>query len=128
MFLNLLLNPIVCAWASSGTAIGTAPSAATKLLRFKSVIRIPFFRLRSSGFPGARMRGEYHMERLRLGPVIANIVDLAEHHHRVVFVDHVVTVQRDSPDEVAETEVHLRLHVVLQPENIFSTFRDQTST
>ena len=44
----------------------------------------------------------------------------------MVFVDHVVTMQRDSPDEVAEPEVDRRLHVVLQPENIFPPFRNES--
>src|SRR5687768_146432 len=43
----------------------------------------------------------------------------------MVFVDHVVTVQWNLADEVAEAEINHRLHVVLQPENVFPTLRNQ---
>ena len=113
--MNFDFGSSACAWARSGTANGAAPNVAIKLLRFKSVIRIPFFRLKSSGFPSAHksLRGEYHTERLGLRLVVADIVDRAQHHHRVVFVDHVVAVQRESSDEVAETKIDRCLHVVL---------------
>ena len=59
--------------------------------------------------------------------VVSNVVDYAEHHHGVVFVNHVVAVQGELAFEVAETEVHLRFHVVLQPENVFPAFLNYSS-
>ncbi len=53
--------------------------------------------------------------RLRIGIRVSGVVDLHEHHHRVVFMNDVVAVDRVAPDEVTKTEEHLRLHVVLQP-------------
>ena len=51
---------------------------------------------------------EYHnRRRLRVRLVVADVVDESEHHHRVVFVDHVVTVQWEPPNEIAETEIDL---------------------
>ncbi len=72
------------------------------------------------------LRGNTTDGRLRFRLVVPDIVDYAEHHHGVVFVDHVVTVQREPPDEVAETEIDLRLHVVLQPENVFPAPSNQS--
>jgi hypothetical protein len=58
--------------------------------------------------------------------VVAHVIDSGQQHHRVIFVNHVVTVQWEPPDEVTETEKHFCFHVVLQPENILPASRNQS--
>src|SRR5262245_10157273 len=43
-------------------------------------------------------------------------IDVEPQHHRVIFVDRVVTMHRVSSEEVAEAEEELGFGVVLQPE------------
>src|SRR6185369_3122557 len=106
--LNFEFTSIVCACVSSGTASGAAPNAATKLLRFRSVIAIPFFRFESRFIPAhSAGRAGLHKRRLRVLIVVADVVDLCEQHHGVVFVHYVVAVQRELADEVAEAEENL---------------------
>ena len=62
----------------------------------------------------------FRAQQLRIGFLVPRVVDLQEHHHRVIFVNDVVAVDWVAPDEVAEPEKHLRLHVVLQSEHVLA--------
>ncbi len=60
------------------------------------------------------------LSKLRIRFLVARVVDLEEHHHRVIFVNDVMAMYGVSPDKVAESEKHLRLHVVLQSEHVLA--------
>src|SRR5687768_10775466 len=64
---------------------------------------------------------------LWVGDVVAFALDdLPDEHHRVIFVDDVVAVERILADEIAEPEERLRMHVVLEPDDVFATVLHKT--
>ena len=56
--------------------------------------------------------------------VVAHVVDIEPQHHRVVFVNRVVTVHRVAPGEVAEAEVNLHLVILSESDDVFATALD----
>src|SRR5262249_53874614 len=54
--------------------------------------------------------------------------DVEPQHHRVVFVDSVVTVHWIAAKKIAEAEKQFDLGIVLQPDYVFSTRLDQRTT
>src|SRR5712692_875452 len=56
---------------------------------------------------------------------VSNGSELPPQHHRMIFVDCVVTVHRIPSQEVPEAEKQFDLSIVLQPDHVFATFVDQ---
>src|SRR5712691_3174676 len=56
---------------------------------------------------------------------VSNSSELPPKHHRMVFVDRIVTVHRIPSQEVPEAEKQFHLGIVLQPDHVLSAFVDQ---
>src|SRR5262249_12119772 len=77
--------------------------------------------LRSTRFTEvARTRGQ-----LWVLILVSRSTDVEPQHHRVVFMDHVVTMHRISSQKVAEGEEQFDFGIVLQSDYVLSTCLDQ---
>lgn len=57
--------------------------------------------------------------------VVAHVVDIKPQHHRVVFVNRIVTVHRVTAHEVAEPEVDLDVVILTESYDVFASAFDQ---
>ncbi len=57
--------------------------------------------------------------------VVTHVVDVKPQHHRVVFVNRVVTVHRVAPREIAEAEINLYVIVLAKSDDVLAASFDQ---
>ncbi len=57
--------------------------------------------------------------------IVSHVVDVKPQHHRVVFVNRVVTVHRVAPGKVAEAEVNLHVVILAESDDVLAASLDQ---
>ena len=61
-----------------------------------------------------------------MGTVVAGVVDLAQQHHRMIFMNKVVAVQWKLSGEIAKTKVNRGLDVIFKSQYILPASLDDS--